>query len=201
MSYEISITQEDFGQYPLPGVNNDTQGFRDRFSVIQDKFDVLDGAVNSLDLLSAKLNQTNDFGGNSITDAILKGSGESVKTRSNLSASAESAEELQWIQYHYFPYTVTSNSYVRFTEWPLTSGMMGRITVELRNVDASSKDVVFIYGASEIKLASGSGLTLGTYGGYAGAKTTVSTNTTKIYEFWTPDKGVTLFAKLVGTFS
>lgn len=200
MTYEISITQTDFGQYPIPGVNNDTQGFRDRFSLVQDKFDILDEAVNTLDLVAAKVNQSNDFGGNSITDAILRGSGDAAKTKTGLSNSPESAEEIQWIQYNYFPYIVNGNSYLRFTEWPLTTGMLGKITVEL-SAEGTSKDVVFMFGTSELKSEAGFGGTVGVYGGFVGTKVTIPADTTKVYEFWTADKGVTLFAKLVGTFS
>lgn len=200
MTHEISITQTDFGQYPIPGVNNDTQGFRDRFSLIQDKFDVLDEAVNTLELVAAKVNQTNDFGGNSITDAILRGSGDATKTKSGLSNSPESAEEIQWIQYNYFPYIVNADSYLRFTEWPLTTGMLGSVTVEL-SAEGTSKDVVFMYGTSDLKVSSDFGGTVGVYGGFVGVQVTIPADTTKVYEFWTADKGVTLFAKLVGTFS
>jgi hypothetical protein len=200
MTHEISITQTDFGQYPLPGVNNDTQGFRDRFSLIQDKFDLLDEAVNTLELVSVKVNQNNDFGGNSITDAILRGSGDATKSKTSLSNTAESAEEIQWIQYNYFPYIVNSDSYLRFTEWPITNGILAKVTIELSAED-TDKDVVFMYGTSELKTETAFDGVSGVYGGFVGTRVTVPADTTKIYEFWTADRGVTLFARLVGTFS
>jgi len=200
MTHEISIVQTDFGQYPIPGVNNDTQGFRDRFSLIQDKFDILDIAVNNLELLAVKVNQSTDFNGNSITDAILRGTGDAAKSTTGLNNNPESAEEVQWIQYNYFPYTVAGNSYLRFTEWPTTDGMLGKITVEL-TADGTSRDVVFMHGSSALKTETSFGGILGVYGGFAGTRVTIPANTTKIYEFWTANKGVTLFARLVGTFS
>lgn len=200
MSYSISITQTDFGQYPIPGVDNDTQGFRDRFSLIQDKFDILDVAVNSLDLTTVKTNQPNDFDGNSITGAILKGSGDAVRISPSLTSTAENAEEIQWVEYSYFSYNVESNSYLRFADWPTVDGMLGKMTVQLSNNTVSPLTVTFLYGTADLKLSSDFSGTVDSEISESGIKVTIPANTTKIYEFLSPNRGLTIFGKLYGTF-
>ena len=225
MTHEISITQTDFGQYPLPGVNNDTQGFRDRFSLIQDKFDILDEAVNTLELVAVKKNEDNDFNGGHITDAILRGSGwASINVNTGL-AEVDFDEttplEIRCVNANYFSYIVSAkpvldppstraDAYIRFSNvdspgWPLTDGMMSKMTVEL-TANETAKDVVFMPGPTPniLKLEAG-------FGGVpvldAGSvltnnvRVTISANTTNVYEFWTADKGITVFARLIGTFS
>lgn len=200
MAYNISITQTDFGQYPIPGVDNDTQGFRDRFSLVQDKFDILDVAVNSLDLTTVKTNQNNDFDGNSITGAVLKGSGEAVRISPSLSSTAESAEEIQWVEYSYFSYNVETSSYLRFADWPTIEGMLGKMTVQLTNDNASPVTVTFLYGTADLKLSSDFGGTNDTGVTEANIMVTIPANKTVIYEFASPNRGLTIFGKLYGTF-
>jgi hypothetical protein len=196
MSYSISITQTDFGQFPIPGVDNDTQGFRDRFSLIQDKFDILDVAVNSLDLTTVKTNQDNDFDGNSIT-----GSGDAVRISPSLTNTAENAEEIQWVEYSYFSYNVETSSYLRFADWPTVDGMLGKITVQLTNDNASPVTVTFLHGTSDLKLSTDFGGVDDTEVTESNIKVTIAANTTKIYEFLTPNRGLTIFGKLYGTFA
>ncbi len=57
--------------YPVAGVDNDTQGFRDNFDVIKSSLAVASSEITELQDTTAKINAANNFAGNTITNAIL----------------------------------------------------------------------------------------------------------------------------------
>jgi hypothetical protein len=57
------------GAYPVAGVDNDTQGFRDNFTIIKTGLATAASEVTALQANTAKLNESNDFNGTDITDA------------------------------------------------------------------------------------------------------------------------------------
>lgn len=64
--------------YPVAGVDNDTQGFRDNFSFIKNNFVAAKAEIETLQRDTVKLNATNDFNGSYILDANLQGVTEKV---------------------------------------------------------------------------------------------------------------------------
>ena len=57
------------GAYPVAGVDNDTQGFRDNFTIIKAGLAVANSEVTALQTNTAKLNASNDFLASDITNA------------------------------------------------------------------------------------------------------------------------------------
>ena len=57
------------GAYPVAGIDNDTQGFRDNFTIIKTGLATATSEITTLQNTTAKLNETNDFNGTEITDA------------------------------------------------------------------------------------------------------------------------------------
>ena len=49
------------GAYPVAGVDNDTQGFRDNFTIIKSGLSTAAGEITTLQNSTAKLNAGNDF--------------------------------------------------------------------------------------------------------------------------------------------
>lgn len=58
-------------RFPLAGKDNDSQVFRNNFTIIKENWELTKAILDSLEQNSAKINGTNDFAGNSITNAIL----------------------------------------------------------------------------------------------------------------------------------
>lgn len=56
--------------YPVAGVANDSQGFRDNFSAIKDSLDQASTEVTALQDYTAKINTNNDFAGNTLEDYV-----------------------------------------------------------------------------------------------------------------------------------
>lgn len=59
--------------YPVPGVDNDTQGFRDIFSNVKNALNVAAGEIGSLQLNAVVANESNDFAyGGTLYRSILR---------------------------------------------------------------------------------------------------------------------------------
>ena len=58
-------------EYPVAGQDNDSQGFRDNFSILKTNFVAAKTEIEELQDITAKLNDTNDFLGNNISGANL----------------------------------------------------------------------------------------------------------------------------------
>jgi len=57
--------------YPRPGVNNSSAGFRKNFKIIKDSLETARDEIIELQDNTAKVDQDNDFSGNNITNANL----------------------------------------------------------------------------------------------------------------------------------
>jgi hypothetical protein len=113
--------------YPVSGQDNDSQGFRDNFSVIKDGLATANAEITVLQNTSAKLNVDNDFGGNVIDNATtnrLYGSVYSTTSTATTNVSLENGE-YQRIQ-------VVGNHTVAFTDWPETD-KFAKIRLELKS--------------------------------------------------------------------
>ena len=113
--------------YPVSGQDNDSQGFRDNFSVIKDGLATANAEITVLQNTTAKLNVDNDFGGNVIDNATtnrLYGSVYSTTSTATTNVSLENGE-YQRIQ-------VTGNHTVAFTDWPETD-RFAKIRLELKS--------------------------------------------------------------------
>lgn len=57
--------------YPVAGVDNDTQGFRDNFDIIKTSLGLAGSEISTLQDTTAKINAANDFAGNTISNTLL----------------------------------------------------------------------------------------------------------------------------------
>ena len=57
--------------YPVAGVDNDTQGFRDNFDIIKSSLAVASTEITVLQDTTAKINAGNNFSGNTLSNTIL----------------------------------------------------------------------------------------------------------------------------------
>jgi len=66
--------------YPIAGVDNDSQGFRDNFANIKTNLDSASTEITALQAGVARVDGTNDFNGNVIQDASLIAVTETINT-------------------------------------------------------------------------------------------------------------------------
>jgi hypothetical protein len=191
--------------YPVAGVDNDTQGFRDNFSVIKDNFTAAKTEIEDLQDNTVKLNAANNFNGTYIIDANLQTVTQKYFT---LGTDVTTDINVSFENGHYQTITVgTEGTEITFTlaDWPLPASSGGgnedRLAKMTLEIYASENYVVSETVTISIELE-GSG-TLRTNGGWDTISLSKSAQKTSpiIVEFWTYDGGSNVYANQLGVFS
>ncbi len=123
--------------YPVAGQDNDSQGFRDNFSIIKDGLATAAAEVTVLQSSTAKLNADNDFGGNVIDNAQtnrLYGTVYSTTSTPTTNVSLEQGE--------YQKVEMTGNHALTFTDWPETD-LYAKIKLELKSDGIAERTITF----------------------------------------------------------
>lgn len=173
--------------YPVAGVDNDTQGFRDNFTNIKNSLRVASAEITDLQLTTVKLNTgTNDFNYYSIFRASLIGSGESSPAIITINTNTT----VSFYQGSYQPVSVGGNVTLSVTDWPPVN-TKGAVQFEIYNYNTVSRTLTFSAGA---------GNTLKVDNGITAAVSLSSTHYTNplVYEMWTRDGGETVFLRKIG---
>ncbi len=172
--------------YPIPGVDNDTQGFRDNFGNIKNALQAAAQELSNLNLNTSKLNTgTNDYNyGATIYRAPLKAVGFVTTTDDNVDADAD----INFLLGSYHQVIIDGAVKLTVTNLPQLYSTV-RIEVKNENTGASSVD----FDTSGFTVKTESTLTLP----YDLAE---STSTSHVFDLWSIDGGDTLFVKHVGDF-
>lgn len=192
--------------YPVAGQDNNSQGFRDNFTVIKTAFTTAKAEIIALETNTAKLNDANDFGGGILANAQLqevytqflnKGS---FTFNASTGATPEAAINVGDAECFNVVFAVSnatpSVSYnpeftVRLSGWPV-SGLHCKIKILLAGGAADfTPRFIFLTTAGTFRLSTtldASGRTLSTGG------------ETKVVELFSNDGGITVFANLTGTY-
>lgn len=187
MSSNINPNNID-GAYPVAGVDNDSQGFRNNFTNIKTNFTYAEDEINDLQskviLKSALTGQTldNDFAGSLIMNGKIQGF---MATRVSLGNASTTA----YIDYEAAPYytmNLNGNVQIQFANWP-TAGNYSWVSLEVTVTTTS------------YTLTMPTAVTLGT-STLQGCDTTTNTITfnrtgTYVFTFTTSDGGTTVMVK------
>lgn len=187
MASNINTTDID-AEYPVAGVDNDSQGFRDNFSTIKDNFVSAKTEIEALQNNTAKLNANNDFNGNNIQEANMIANTDEVYNTGKLTAGQNISFRLG----HYQLITVGGNITLTLADWPAT-GKHGKIRCVLKSDTSSSRTVTWsTEGGGSIK----------TDGNAIWSSFVVSSSTNPVVvDFWTDDGGLVVYANYIGSFS
>jgi hypothetical protein len=170
--------------YPVAGQDNDSQGFRDNFSVIKDGLATANAEITVLQNTSAKLDADNDFGGNLIDNAItnrLYGSVYSTTSTATTNVSLTNGE--------YHEITIAGSHLLTFQDWPST-GLYGKIKVSIKSNGVN-------YNFS---FATGGGGTIRFMGSLTNPIATgTDPNASRIFEIWTINAGVDVYVVEMAT--
>ena len=192
--------------YPVAGVDNDTQGFRDNFSIIKDNFSAAKSEIETLQDNTVKLNAANNFNGSYIIDANQQAVTQKYYT---LGTDVTTDINISFENGHYQTVTIgTEGDEITLTlaDWPLPESAGGgnedrlaKMTLELFS---SQNYVVSTNITVNIELE-GSG-NLRTNGGWDTltlSKGTTNRDNPIIVEFWTYDGGQNVYGNQLGTFT
>jgi len=188
MSSSISTTSLDIN-YPVAGVDNDTQGFRDNYSVIKQNFDFAKTEIEDLQDGVARIDGSNNFNGNSIINATLLGS----RLSNNITYATGTAtnQSLSYNQGQVYVVRASGNITLTLSDFPLSNFSTMRLIL---TSDGNNRVVTFaVQGGGNIKKDSniawtGSSVTVG------------SSSNPVIIEASTYDK-VTFYLRYLGSFS
>lgn len=188
-------------EYPVAGVDNDSQGFRDNFRTIKDSLEAARQEVTDLQqkaVLKSALTDTileNNLAGNSIVSANLDQFTESFTAV----GSVGNNQNISFFNGHYQTITATADIALTLADWP-AAGSYAKMTVELVNNlnDGTIRTVSFLSeGTPAFKRIPSNNWISGTSSTQVIVQTTQSANPS-IIEFWTTDGGLTVYANYLG---
>jgi len=170
--------------YPIPGVDNDTQGFRDNFTNIKNALTVAGNELNELMLTSVKTTGA-DFSYNELSRVKLKSSswtaaiGETLTTNTNVIVS--------FLNGNYQKFEVAGDVGFTVTDWP-TGNTYAPILIELvKSNDTATRTVEFPGANVRKPIALREPYIL----------TTETIEKPVIFELWSADGGGTVYVKNV----
>jgi hypothetical protein len=180
--------------YPVAGVDNDTQGFRDNFDVIKSSLAIASSEITELQDTTAKTNAANNFAGNTLTNSILV-----TATAKSYAPGvfSEGVPQLQLRNGDHQRVVLDADDLNIVLSWKTTASLdlednrYGRMIVEVTS--ASAEDAFNVIWSSE-----GGGDIRYNKNYPANFKVT---NVPKVIEFTTYDGGQTVFASLLGEFT
>ena len=113
----ISTTIDE--TYPVAGQDNDSQGFRDNFTIIKDNFAFAKSEIETLQDDTAKLNAANTFSYNTQSQTVTK---ETTKLREDAVVSAGIVTDVQFANSNWVEVNVTgTDGTINIQGWPEVS--------------------------------------------------------------------------------
>ena len=178
------------GTYPVAGVDNDTQGFRDNFTIIKTGLASAASEITSLQANTAKLNETNDFNGSDVTDANFSLNTEKYH---NI-GTVITGQNISFLNGHYQSMSVNLAEGVgtinfALADWP-TRDHVAKMTVQLKGNDTAKTVTFTVDGGGTIKYSADFPATL----------TLDSSVNPILIDFWTYNQGTTVHAEYRGRF-
>ena len=183
--------------YPVAGIDNDTQGFRDNFQIIKDGLTTASGEITALQNNTAKLNESNDFNGTNISDANLVLNTEQYH---NIGTVANN-QNISFLNGHYQILRINptgSTIFLTLADWPERDGL-AKLTVQIKTTskDPDPEETKTITWLSE---GGGTIYANSTFPSPFNLNTGTYADNPGIIEFWTYDQGTTVYANWLGRF-
>lgn len=196
MASNINTTDIDT-EFPVPGQDNDSQGFRDNFTTILENFQATKTEIETLQTDTVKLNADNTFLLNENDDPTLlinaNFKGHSLTFYSDPGGDVSGAKTITYANGEYQVYNLSANTEINILAngWPGT-GRYAKLTLHLT---ATTSSVLSFNNSLNIKFDNQSG-------SWSNGTLTVNSNTNPdIIELWTYQGGNTIYAKHLGQFS
>jgi hypothetical protein len=196
MSSNMTSIPESFIQYPVPGIDNDSQGFRDRYATIRSNLNIAKEEIGLLNQNSAKLDENSNFNGNKIIDANLSASTVEVNIALDGDPVTEDVLNISFTEgsVHVIRMqdSITPLS-LSFINWPeSTAGSDGRfakIKLIVNPPVSGSRSIAWPADVKRQQISPS-----------LDTQSVISAGSTKIFEVFTYDAGTTLFVSYIGEF-
>lgn len=176
--------------YPIAGVNNDTQGFRDNFANIKLNLNYAKDEIDILEELAIKKGENSNFDGMELINANFNSCTEKVLAGGLLLDNYQASYTAG--QYHI--YTIGDNISISVYNWPY--GRYAKMMLEITGDTDEERNVSFTGPLSVNNIKYDNNWPVTSYG----HSLIVTNSITHVVEFWTADSGTTIFAKHIGRF-
>ena len=204
MTSAITTTNID-ETYPIAGVDNNSQGFRDNFTNIKTGLEIAASELTALQTNTAKLNTDNDFLTNSIANAAyykfygvtLPHTNYTGGTGQEIDPSSAPIHVITIASGASSPVTIPFANSTSTTGWPADTSRYSHVRLLISNSNTSStRTIQFTTPSGSIKKES----TL-TFPFTLAASTGSDTGRVYIFDAWTYNTGTTVFMKYMGSFA
>lgn len=188
-----NITSETIdATYPVAGVDNDTQGFRDNFQITKDNFSAAKNEIEDLQDNVARTDTNNNFAGAFLIDAQL----DQVTEKFLSIGTVGSGQNLSFLNGSYQSLTISDDITLTLADWP-SSERVARMIVEIIH-DGSNRSVTFVGESNAVfkKVSSEWDTSTAT-----SVEKSINTSDPFIFEFWTYDGGTTVYTSYKGNFA
>ena len=188
------ISETIDGAYPVAGVDNDTQGFRDNFTIIKTGLATASSEISALQDNTAKLNESNDFNGSDIADANFTLNTEKYH---NI-GTVVTGQNISFLNGHHQSLSInldenTSTINFALSDWP-DRDHLAKMTVQMLGNDTPKTVTFTVDGGGTIKYnRSGNNP-------YPAELTIDSSTDPVVIDFWTYNQGTTVYAEYRGRF-
>jgi hypothetical protein len=175
--------------YPIPGVDNDTQGFRDNFASIKNALQSAASELSYLELNAVKLDSENDYG---YVGGIYRGELRATGVTAVLNRDPVSVDtSINFIEGGYHKIEVDGDIILTVTNWP-NKDIFSTVRFEVSNANTTTGIVDFVQSGNILKKESSLVL-----------PHVLSNNpaVSHIFELSSADRGNTVFIKFIGTYT
>lgn len=182
------------GAYPVAGVDNDTQGFRDNFTIIKDGLATAASEIGALQDNTAKLNESNDFNGTDIADANFTLNTEKYH---NI-GTVVNGQNISFLNGHHQSLSInlgegTDTVNFALADWP-ERDHLAKMTVQMFGNDTAKTVTFTVDGGGTIKYNRTGNNPFPT------TLTIDSSTDPVVIDFWTYNQGTTVYAEYRGRF-
>jgi hypothetical protein len=174
--------------FPVAGVDNDTQGFRDNFSIIKSGLGTAKTEITALQANTAKLNEDNNYNGSQISNAQLIATTDQFFNAGSLNTGVG---EISFNNGHYQTVIILNTpgntTTINLGDWP-EEERTAVLRVEVRGNGPDLPIAWTTEGTGRFRFESdwGSSLIVG--------------ENPRLYEFWTYTGGAIVYGKYLGEF-
>jgi len=184
MASNIDSTSID-ATFPVAGQDNNSQGFRDNFNIIKSNFASAKSEITNLQDNTAKLNANNNFAGNQLSGAVLIGN--YIKTHT---MSASQNEDINLELGNFQVINVSADVTLTLNNFSDQNSVIESVVVHLIKTGVD-RTVSFAVNGGTLKKDSN----------FPDPFVVDSETNPKAIEFYSYDKGSTVFARYIGQFS
>ena len=172
--------------YPVAGQDNDSQGFRDNFNTIKSNFVAAKSEITTIQNNRARLDSNNDFAGNEINGALFKGN----FTKHHPMGSQTTDQPISVSNGNFQTITVGSNITLTLSDFSNQDNAFESVVVSILK-SGGDRTITFAVNGGTLKKDAN----------MPDPFIADSTTNPRVVEFFSFDKGVTVFARYVGQFS